>query len=95
MRTTHRHPGRPPGSAPGHGAARHSEKAGQGLEEGGTRWAERGTSHAQPREFPRVLGVLGPVRVLSGCVSMGGGENYPGLRLKVPRLEAEGRFPWR
>lgn len=30
-----------------------------------------------------------------GCASSGGGENYPHLSLKVPRLEAKGRFLWR
>lgn len=63
------------------------------------RRAGRKEAYAQPREFPRVLGVLQPVRVLSGagCVSTGagGGEIYPHLRLKIPRLEAEDRFLWR
>ena len=65
--------------------------------------AGRGASRAQPRELPRVQGVLG-VRMCSGlcvccpavgCVSTLGEENYPHLRLQVPCLEAEGRFLWR
>lgn len=66
-------------------------------EQGGTRRAGRAASHAPPREFPPVSGVREPVRVLSrrGVCKYRGEKNYPHPRLKVPRLEAEGRFLWR
>lgn len=58
------------------------------------RRAGRGSSHAPPREFPRDQDVLAPVHVLFRCgvCKYRGEENYPHLRLKVPRLKPKADF---